>query len=29
MIANAKGILERRGFPRESLREELYWVQKK
>ncbi len=29
MIANAKGILERRGFPKESIHEELYWVQKK
>ncbi|MBI4461269.1 MAG: ferredoxin--NADP reductase [Acidobacteria bacterium] len=28
MIENAKGILQRRGFPKESLREEQYWVQK-
>jgi ferredoxin/flavodoxin---NADP+ reductase len=29
MIANAKQILKRRGFPKESLREELYWLPKK
>jgi ferredoxin--NADP+ reductase len=29
MIENAKGILQRRGFPKESLREEIYWVPKK
>jgi len=29
MIANSKGILERRGFPKESIREEVYWVPKK
>ena len=29
MIANAKGILQRRGFPKESIHEELYWVAKK
>ncbi|HEV2494773.1 MAG TPA: ferredoxin--NADP reductase [Terriglobia bacterium] len=29
MISNAKQILRRRGFPKESLREELYWVPKK
>ena len=29
MIAHAKGILERRGFAKASIREELYWVQKK
>jgi ferredoxin--NADP+ reductase len=28
MIEKAKGILARRGFPKESLREEQYWVQK-
>ncbi|MFQ5925977.1 MAG: FAD-binding oxidoreductase [Terriglobia bacterium] len=28
MIENGKGILQRRGFPKESLREEQYWVQK-
>lgn len=28
MIEKAKGILQRRGYPKESLREELYWVQK-
>lgn len=28
MIENAKGILQRRGFPKEFLREEQYWVQK-
>lgn len=28
MIEKAKGILQRRGFPKESLREEQYWVQK-
>jgi ferredoxin--NADP+ reductase len=29
MIENAKGILARRGFAKESVREELYWVAKK
>jgi ferredoxin--NADP+ reductase len=29
MIENAKGILERRGFPKESIRQEVYWVPKK
>jgi ferredoxin/flavodoxin---NADP+ reductase len=29
MIENSKGILQRRGFSRESVREELYWVPKK
>jgi ferredoxin/flavodoxin---NADP+ reductase len=29
MIENAKGILARRGFPKESIREEIYWVPKK
>jgi ferredoxin--NADP+ reductase len=29
MIENAKGILQRRGFAREFLREEIYWVPKK
>ncbi len=29
MIENAKGILQRRGFPKEFLREEVYWVPKK
>jgi len=28
MIEKAKGILQRRGFPKESLLEEQYWVQK-
>lgn len=28
MIEKAKGILQRRGFPKEFLREEQYWVQK-
>lgn len=28
MIENAKGILQRRGFPKESFLEEQYWVQK-
>lgn len=28
MIENAKGILRRAGFPKESMREEQYWVQK-
>ncbi len=28
MIEKGKGILKRRGFPKESLREEQYWVQK-
>jgi ferredoxin--NADP+ reductase len=26
MIENSKGILKRRGFPKESIREEIYWV---
>lgn len=29
MIENSKGILQRRGFPKESIREEIYWVPKK
>jgi ferredoxin--NADP+ reductase len=29
MILNAKGILERRGFQREFIREEVYWVPEK
>lgn len=29
MIENAKGILQRRGFPKEFIREEVYWVPKK
>lgn len=29
MIENAKGILRRRGFSREFIREEIYWVAKK
>jgi len=29
MIENAKGILQRRGFSKESIREEVYWVPKK
>jgi ferredoxin/flavodoxin---NADP+ reductase len=29
MIENSKGILQRRGFGKESVREELYWVPKK
>ncbi len=29
MIANSKGILKRRGFAKESIREEVYWVPKK
>jgi len=29
MVENAKGMLQRRGFPRESVREEVYWVPKK
>lgn len=28
MIEKAKGILQRKGFPKESMREEQYWVQK-
>jgi ferredoxin--NADP+ reductase len=28
MIEKGKGILQRKGFPRDSLREEQYWVQK-
>lgn len=26
MIDNSKGILRRRGFPKESIREEVYWI---
>jgi ferredoxin--NADP+ reductase len=26
MIDNSKGILQRRGFPKESVREEVYWI---
>ncbi|MGH9377824.1 MAG: ferredoxin--NADP reductase [Terriglobia bacterium] len=26
MIENCKGILKRRGFPKESVREEIYWI---
>jgi ferredoxin--NADP+ reductase len=26
MITNASGILERRGFPQESIRQEIYWI---
>jgi ferredoxin--NADP+ reductase len=26
MIENCKGILKRRGFPKESIREEIYWI---
>jgi len=29
MIENAKGILKRRGFTKESIREEVYWIPKK
>ncbi len=29
MIVNSKGILERRGFGKEQIRQELYWVPKK
>lgn len=29
MIENAKGIFKRRGFTKESIREEVYWVEKK
>jgi ferredoxin--NADP+ reductase len=29
MIVNAKGILQRRGFSREFIREEIYWLPKK
>ena len=29
MIENAKGILKRRGFPKETVKEEVYWVPKK
>lgn len=29
MIENSKGVLHRRGFTKESLREEVYWVPKK
>jgi ferredoxin--NADP+ reductase len=29
MIENSKGILQRRGFPKESLREEIYWIPEK
>ena len=28
MVEKGKGIMQRRGFPKESLREEQYWVQK-
>ena len=26
MIEHGKGILKRRGFPKESMREEVYWI---
>jgi len=29
MIENTKGILKRRGFPKEGIKEEIYWVPKK
>jgi len=29
MIENAKGIFKRRGFTKESIREEVYWIEKK
>jgi hypothetical protein len=29
MIENAKGVLRRRGFAKEFIREEIYWVPKK
>jgi len=29
MIENAKGILKRRGFPKEAVKEEIYWIPKK
>lgn len=29
MIENAKGILRRRGYPKEFIREEVYWIPKK
>lgn len=29
MIENSKGILQRRGFAKESIREEIYWIPKK
>jgi len=29
MIENTKGILKRRGFPKETVKEEVYWVPKK
>jgi hypothetical protein len=29
MIENSKGILLRRGFAKESIRQEVYWVPKK
>ena len=29
MIENAQGILQRRGFTKESIRQEAYWVPKK
>lgn len=29
MIANSKAIVERRGFPKEAVRQEIYWVPKK
>jgi len=29
MIENAKGILERAGFPKEAVKQEVYWVAEK
>jgi hypothetical protein len=29
MIENGRGILRRRGFPKESIREEVYWAPRK
>jgi len=29
MVENAKGMLQRRGFSKEFIREEVYWVPKK
>ncbi len=29
MIEHAKGILKRRGFPKEAIKEEMYWVPSK
>jgi hypothetical protein len=29
MIENSKGILKRRGFAKESIREEVYWIPEK